>query len=52
MRHFGLNFQIAYDLKNFRDITTAYYNETTDKTEFFKSNSTRHSISFGIGLTF
>lgn len=52
MRHFGLNFQIAYDLKNFRDITTAYYNEATDKTEFYKSNSTRHSISFGIGLTF
>lgn len=52
MRHFGLNFQIAYDLKNFRDITTAYYDEATDKTEFYKSNSTRHSISFGIGLTF
>lgn len=52
MRHFGLNFQIAYDLKNFCDITTAYYNEAMDKTEFFKSNSTRHSISFGIGLTF
>lgn len=52
MRRFGLNFQIAYDLKNFRDITTAYYDEATDKTEFFTSNGTRHSITFGIGLTF
>lgn len=52
MRHFGLNFQVAYNLINIRDIDTTSYDEATNEVTFFKSASTRHSISFGIGLTF
>lgn len=50
-KHFGLNFQIAYNYKTFRNaygITTGDYPEYT--TEWF--DGTRHSISFGMGIAF
>lgn len=51
-RHFGLNFQIAYNLKRFNDIPTYIYNVDKGETTYSKENSTRHSLSFGIGVTF
>lgn len=39
--HFGLNFQLGYNLKKFQDNTGEY-----------KPDRTRHSISFGMGAIF
>ncbi len=50
-RHFGLNFQIAYNLKRFNDIPTYIYNANTQETRYCNTNNTRHSLSFGIGVT-
>lgn len=50
-RHFGLNFQVAYGLKGFRD-TYSTVDDTNMTQTFQKSTSLRHSISFGVGLTF
>lgn len=51
-KHFKPYLQVAYNLNNFRGIETISYNANTQQTDFFKSNSTRHSVSFGIGFTF
>ena len=51
-KHFGVNFQVAYDFKDFRGITTGYIDNATQKPVFYDSNSTRHSLSFGVGVTF
>lgn len=51
-RHFGVNFQVAYDFKDFRGITEGYIDNETQKPVFYDTNSTRHSLSFGIGVTF
>lgn len=51
-KHFKPYLQVAYNLNNFRGIETISYNDITQQTDFFKSNSTRHSISFGIGFSF
>lgn len=51
-KNFGLNFQVAYDYKDFRDIYYGYINADTQMPTFYKSNSTRHSLSFGVGVTF
>lgn len=44
-RHFGLNFQVGYNLKEFRDV---YY----DADGSWSGNSIRHSLSLGFGLVF
>lgn len=51
-KHFGVNVQIAYNLKRFTDISTYIYNAESGESSFSKEKSTRHSLSFGIGLTF
>lgn len=51
-KHFVVNFQVAYDFKDFRGITTGYIDNATQKPVFYDSNSTRHSLSFGVGVTF
>ena len=50
-RHFGLNFQIAYNLKRFNDIPTYINDIDSQATRFTYANSTRHSLSFGVGVT-
>lgn len=50
-KHFGLNFQIAYNLKRFNDIPVYVYDVDTHETHYLNGNSTRHSLSFGIGVT-
>lgn len=50
--HFGITIQIAYDYKDFRKIPTSTYNEIAQQTIYSTSNSIRHSVSFGLGLTF
>lgn len=51
-KHFGLNFQVAYNLKRFTSIPTYIYNVESGDITFTEESSTRHSLSFGIGLTF
>lgn len=51
-KHFGMNFKVAYDFKDFRKISTISYDEGNDKITFYDSNSLRHSVSFGVGVTF
>ena len=50
-KHFGLNFQIAYNLKRFNDIPIYIYDVDKNETHYLNGNSTRHSISFGVGVT-
>ena len=50
--HFGVNFQIAYDFKDFRKISTISYDEENQKNIYYDTNNIRHSISFGVGITF
>lgn len=51
-KHFGINLQIAYDLKDFRKIPTIEYDVVNQQNKYYNTNSVRHSISFGVGLTF
>lgn len=51
-KHFGLNFQIAYNLKRFTNIPIHIYNEDTGQSYYNEVKSTRHSLSFGVGLSF
>lgn len=44
-RHFGLNFQVGYNLKEFRDVYS-------DADGNLSGNSIRHSLSLGFGLVF
>ena len=50
--HLGVNFQVAYDFKDFQKIPTISYDEENQKNIYYDSNSIRHSISFGVGVTF
>jgi hypothetical protein len=50
-KHFGLNFQIAYNLERFNDIPTIIYDANLQETHYGTTNSTRHSLSFGVGIT-
>lgn len=50
-KHFGLNFQIAYNLKRFNDVPVYIYNVESQETRYFNENTTRHSLSFGVGIT-
>lgn len=50
-KHFGLNFQIAYNLKRFNDVPVYIYDVDSHETHLFNENSTRHSLSFGVGIT-
>lgn len=50
-KHFGLNFQIAYNLKRFNDVPVYIYDVDSQETHLFNENSTRHSLSFGVGIT-
>lgn len=55
-KHLGLNFQLGYNLKQFRGIPTYDVVETPDTEPGFEvlylgeKNSLRHSVSVGIGL--
>lgn len=52
-RHFGLNFQIGYNLKEFAGISSYDYNLDTENITYLgKVNDLRHSLSMGIGLVF
>ncbi|MCF2576125.1 hypothetical protein I6E18_08075 [Phocaeicola barnesiae] len=54
-KHFGLNFQIGYNLKEFADIPSYRYDidsENTVITYLGKVKDLRHSLSFGIGMVF
>lgn len=52
-RHFGLNFQIGYNLKEFAGIPSYDYNLDTENITYLgKVNDLRHSLSMGIGLVF
>jgi len=50
-RHFGLNFQVAYNLKRFHESYQTWLSDADGYGET-SMNSTRHSLSFGVGLTF
>jgi len=51
-RHFGLNFQVGYQLKRFEDIPLVVYFPDSGETSYSEKSSTRHSLSLGIGVTF
>ena len=54
-KHFGLNFQIGYNLKEFADIPSYRYDIDTENiviTYLGKVKDLRHSLSFGIGMVF
>lgn len=52
-RHFGLNFQLGYNLKEFGGIPSYEVDLTNGEFNYIgEKNSIRHSISFGIGLVF
>lgn len=52
-RHFGLNFQIGYNLKEFAGIPSYDYNLDTGNITYLGTVSDfRHSLSMGIGLVF
>lgn len=54
-RHFGLNFQIGYNLKEFAGIPSYRYDIDTENitiTYLGKIKDLRHSLSIGIGLVF
>lgn len=54
-RHFGLNFQIGYNLKEFAGIPSYRYDIDTENitiTYLGNIKDLRHSLSIGIGLVF
>jgi len=51
-KHFGLNFQIAYNLKQFADVPLVIINENPYEVTTTEKNCTRHSLSLGVGITF
>lgn len=51
-RHFGLNFQICYNMQQYAGIGILMRNIYTDQLDFVKSNNLSHSLGFGIGLVF
>jgi hypothetical protein len=50
-KHFGLNFQFGYNLKQFRRQAYSFDSKTENYTTL-KWNQIRHSLTFGIGLIF
>lgn len=51
-RHFGLNFQVAYDLQQFRNIQTTYFDGSTAQGYYGHTSAVRHGLSLGVGVTF
>lgn len=59
-KRFGLNFQVVYGLNTFREEMSYYsivWNAVSKSSELvydgsYKNTQTRHSISFGVGVTF
>ena len=51
-KNFGLNFQVAYDYKDFRNVWYGYISTESNMPIFYESNATRHSLSLGVGVTF
>jgi len=51
-KHFGLNFQLAYNAKQFLDVPTYVIDIPSGDVTYSERNSVRHSLSFGIGMTF
>lgn len=48
--HFGLNFQVAYNYKVFNNAVVSAVPDASGNDEYFDEK--RHSLSFGIGVTF
>ena len=51
-RHFGLNFQLCYNMQQYAGVGITLRNIYTDQLEHVKSNNLCHSLGFGIGLVF
>lgn len=52
-KHFGLNFEFGYNLKEFHGIPVYEIDWENATTSYIgKKNSIRHSLSFGLGLVF
>lgn len=51
-RHFGLNFSVAYDYKDFRKVEADIENPSTGDYDVVYKNCNRHSVSFCVGFTF
>lgn len=52
-KHFGLNFQLGYNLKEFGNIPSYYVNLKDEELNYAgKKSSIRHSLSIGVGLVF
>ena len=57
-KHFGLNFQLGYNLKQIKDIPFYVFQESANNNNEYsityigEKNSIRHSITIGIGLIF
>lgn len=52
-KHFGLNFQLGYNLKEFGGIPSYEVDLVNGESTYIgEKSSTRHSVSFGIGLVF
>lgn len=51
-RHFGLNFSVAYDYKDFRKVEADIENPSTGDYDVAYKTCNRHSVSFGVGFTF
>lgn len=52
-KHFGLNFQLGYNLKEFGKIPSYEINFPNGEVNYVgEKSSIRHSVSFGIGLVF
>ena len=51
-KHFGLNFQLCYNLQQFGGTNILVNNETTQQSYYDISNNLRHSLSAGIALVF
>ncbi|MBP3227590.1 MAG: hypothetical protein J6M53_02265 [Bacteroidaceae bacterium] len=51
-RRFGLNFQLAYNLKQFTGLPYYTIDTASGYASYSEVSSTRHSIALGIGITF
>lgn len=50
-RDIELKNKVAYNLKRFNDVPVYIYNIESQETRYFNENTTRHSLSFGVGIT-
>lgn len=51
-KKFGFNFQIGYNYKDFKDNYYVDYDKKNDDYYYRKITSHRHSVTFGLGITF